>query len=519
MKAVKYAFAVAAALLSTAASAEWYEARTNHFIVYSQGKRADTIAFAERLERFDNALRIIQRQPHEVAVPDPAKVVIFRFGDDRDIGELAGSPGVAGFYIPRAAYSVAFTPVRQHRAIGSAERVEDKSAMSAETVLFHEYTHHFMLRNFPATYPGWYIEGFAELNSTIDLRPDGSFVVGKPANHRSYELFQMQQLPVRKLLDQNYKFVVAEENLQKYSMGWLLSHYLTFNKSRTGQLASYLKLVGEGKGSLTAAETAFGDLNALDAELRKYKSTNLPAIEIIPPGYASPSVEIRLLDPSEEKYMRERIALSRGVGRAEARRISARLTPAAAAEPNNLALQLLAAEAGLDALSFAAATAAADRALALSANSVQALIFKARTLIENNAGPADRFTAARALLVRARSLDKDDPRPLIHYYLSYRMAPQRPIPDVALFALDDAYELARHDDYYRLILTRQLLEENRPAPAAQVLAPLAFSYDGRDPEKNFSGKAMARIQAGDALGALAILNKELEKIESPNDKK
>ncbi|MEN9925419.1 MAG: hypothetical protein RL268_1545, partial [Pseudomonadota bacterium] len=281
MKAVKYAFAVAAALLSTAASAEWYEARTNHFIVYSQGKRADTIAFAERLERFDNALRIIQRQPHEVAVPDPAKVVIFRFGDDRDIGELAGSPGVAGFYIPRAAYSVAFTPVRQHRAIGSAERVEDKSAMSAETVLFHEYTHHFMLRNFPATYPGWYIEGFAELNSTIDLRPDGSFVVGKPANHRSYDLFQMQQLPVRKLLDQNYKFVVAEENLQKYSMGWLLSHYLTFNKSRTGQLASYLKLVGEGKGSLTAAETAFGDLNALDAELRKYKSTNLPAIEII----------------------------------------------------------------------------------------------------------------------------------------------------------------------------------------------------------------------------------------------
>lgn len=518
MKAMKFAVAAAAALLTSAANAEWYEARTNHFIIYSQSKRADTIAFAERLERYDNALRVLQRLPANVAAPDPAKVVIFRFGDNRDIGELAGSRGVAGFYIPRAAYAVAFTPIDEYRPTGTAERTESRSQLTAGVVLFHEYTHHFMLRSFPATYPGWYIEGFAEVNSTIELRPDGSFVVGKPANHRSFELFQMQPLHVRKLLDPAYKYQSIEETVQKYSVGWLLSHYLSFHKPRAGQLASYLKMMGEGKGGLVAAETAFGDLNQLNNELQKYKTTNLPALEVIPPGYALPTVRVRLLDPSEEKYMRQRILLSRGVTRSEAQRISGGLNDAAAQDTRNLPLQLLAAEASLDSLNFASATLAADRALAIDPNSIEALIFKARALIENKEGKVDRFPAARKLLVQARSLDKDDPRPLIHYYLSYRLAPERPIADVALFALDDAYELARHDRYYRLILTRQLLEENRLIPAAQVLAPIAYAYDGRDPEKNFAGKAMTAIQAGDGPGALAILNKELDKYEGTDQK-
>ena len=73
------------------------------------------------------------------------------------------------------------------------------------------------------------------------------------------------------------------------------------------------------------------------------------------------------------------------------------------------------------------------------------------------------------------------------------------------------------NECYRLILTRQLLEENRLSPAAQVLAPIAYSFDGRDPEKNFAGKAMAAIHAGDGPGALAILNKQLDKIEGADE--
>ncbi|MEJ6008572.1 hypothetical protein [Novosphingobium aquae] len=290
--------------------------------------------------------------------------------------------------------------------------------------------------------------------------------------------------------------------MQKYSVGWLLTHYMTFGKNRQGQISTYLKLLSDGKPGLDAAKEAFGDLNKLNTELTKYKTSNLPAVEVRPPNYQPPKVTIRALDPAEAKLMGDRILVSRGSGR-----------------PANMQLQLLAAEAGLDAQDFAGATQAADRALGINPRSTDAMIFKAREMIEPKEGPADRFKLARTWLVKARNLDKADPRPLIDYYMSYRRAPERTIPEAAAIALEDAYDMARHDYYFRMILTRQLLEENRPKPAGQVLAPLAFSFDGRDQEKNYMGKAMARLQANDTPGALKILSEQLAKIEDPKEDK
>jgi hypothetical protein len=513
MKALKFAVAAAAALLASAANAEWHEARTNHFIIYSEGKQAEVAAFAERLERFDNALRVLQKRPVNEVLPDIAKVHVFRFGDTSDIGRLAGGQGVAGFYIPRAARPVAFTPIRDYRNPGSRSREDEKTNLKPEVVLFHEYTHHYMLANFPTTYPSWYIEGFAEANATIELRPDGSFMVGLPANHRARELFDMQQLHVRKLLDPNFEYTSLEQLIQKYSLGWLLTHYMTFSKARAGQLQTYLKLLADGKPALAAAEEAFGDLNKLQSELQKYKSSNLPAAEVVPAGYTKPTVTTRQLSPTEERFIQQKIKLARGVTRAEARGLASMFNRAAAELPTDYNVQLLAAEASLDALDFAGAMTAANRALAINPNSVDAMLFKARSLFEAKSGAPERFREARALLVRARKTDENDPRPLIEYYRSYRAAPERPIPDLAAAALDQAYDLARHDDTYRLLLTRQLLEENRLDAAEQVLAPVAYGFDGRDPEDDFAAKIMTKIKAKDGAGALTILNKELKGLD------
>lgn len=519
MKALKFAVAAAAALLASAANAEWHEARTNHFVVYSEGKQAEVIAFAERLERFDNALRTLQRRPVNEVVPETGKVHVFRFGDTSDISSLAGGRGVAGFYIPRAARPVAFTPIKEYRNANSAERTEDEGGIKPEVVLFHEYTHHYMLKNFPTAYPGWYVEGFAEANATVELRPNGSFVVGLPATHRVQELFDLPQLHVAKMLDPAFEYKTGEAAIQRYSLGWLLVHYMTFNKARTGQLANYLTLLGKGTPGLAAAQQAFGDLEALNGELQKYKKSNLLAAEVIPPSYVKPVVTVRLMTPTEQRFMQQRIKLSRGVSRGEARRIAPGLLRAAAELPNDFSLQLLAAEAGLDAADFAGATVAADRALAINADSVDALIFKARALFEAKSGGPERFATAQDLLSQARNLDKADPRPLIEYYRSFRAAGQRPVPESAANVLDEAFELAKHDDTYRLLLTRQLLEEGRLAPAEQVLAPVAYGFDGRDPEDDYAGKAMAKIKAGDGPGALVILNKELKGVDGLDDEK
>src|SRR5690606_40360278 len=54
-------------LASPAARAEWWEATTSHFVVYSESSQRDAEKFAVLLERFDNALRILQGMP----VPGP----------------------------------------------------------------------------------------------------------------------------------------------------------------------------------------------------------------------------------------------------------------------------------------------------------------------------------------------------------------------------------------------------------------------------------------------------------------
>ncbi|MEO6153824.1 MAG: hypothetical protein ABIT09_04600 [Croceibacterium sp.] len=495
----RLAVAAALAVLPAAAHAEWYEVRTQHFTIFSDSTPADAQAFAARLERFDGALRELQNMPAHADIAETAKVVVYRFGETDDIGTLVGARDVAGFYMPRAASPVAFTPVRENRELDLIKRSNPQTALNAGTVLQHEYTHHFMLRNFSAAYPKWYVEGFAELNATVELRDDGSFIVGKPVNYRADWLKNAPQFSVRKMLNPLYKYVDYDSSAQLYATGWLLTHYLSFSKPRAGQLAAYLQAVGAGEDGLKAAERIFGDLGKLDNELEKYKSSNLPAISVTPANYRPPVTVITPVEPALARVMSTRIKVSRGETRAQARRRLSELQAGNA--PDSLPFQLLVAEAGLDAGDFPAATLAADRALTLDSKSVEAMVFKARAMIEASGGDAARYASARAILVKAHAIDKTDPRPLIEFYNAWRKQ-AIPVPDEASFALEDAFPLAAQDYSYRMLLTRQLLEQNRMPQAEQVIAPLAYSYDGSNPEKYTPLVVMAKIRDGDRAGAL-----------------
>jgi Flp pilus assembly protein TadD len=179
---------------------------------------------------------------------------------------------------------------------------------------------------------------------------------------------------------------------------------------------------------------------------------------------------------------------------------------------DSLDYQLLAAELALDAKDYAGATAAADRALALNPSSVSALVLKGRSLSENKAGDAARFVQARALFTRAHKIDGDDPSPLIGFYDAWRRQGGA-MPKEATFALEDAFPLAAHDYSYRMMLTRMLLEQGRFPQAEQVIAPLAYSYDGRDPAKYTPLVVVNKLKSGDTAGALTSINEAFAKAE------
>jgi hypothetical protein len=151
---------------SSPARAAWREASSEHFLIYSEQNEAQLKEFASRLERFDAAMRLVRGLPNE-PMGAANRVTVYVVDSVAEVQKLHG-PGssrgdfrIAGFYIPRATGSLAFTP----RWAGS----DGKFDTDAQIVLLHEYAHDFMMRNYPAPFrPG---SSRALPNST---RPPGS---------------------------------------------------------------------------------------------------------------------------------------------------------------------------------------------------------------------------------------------------------------------------------------------------------------------------------------------------------
>ena len=148
------------------AQAAWWQAKTQHFTVYREGGDAKLREFAEKLEKFDFLLRTVTKvtNPQQGS---PVKVYIL--SSESKVRELARNPNIGGFYT---------TSDRSAFAVLSRGEKANQFDFGAQEILFHEYTHHFMLHHFPAAYPAWYVEGFAEFFSIVKFPRDGSIEFG-----------------------------------------------------------------------------------------------------------------------------------------------------------------------------------------------------------------------------------------------------------------------------------------------------------------------------------------------------
>ena len=477
------------------AHAEWWEAKTDHFIVYSESSQSDARDFARNLEQFDMSLRSLQNIKFSPATSDSRRLTVFRMGDTGDIGRLAGSSSVAGFYIPRLGGSVSFTPVREglpEAGSITAKRRDSRTNLDPKSVLLHEYGHHFMFQHFSAAYPSWYVEGFAETGATIVLKPDGSFHVGDPPQYRSDAIFSGMMASAKDMLTSTDRpdFIDVYSH---YVTGWLLNHYLTFGGKRPGQLTTYLRLINAGTPPANAAKQAFGDLNKLDSELIRYRNSGrLGGADVRIVNYVPPTVTMRKLSGDEEAIMKTTVRSKRGVDKKRARDVAKDAEGIAAKYPGSFAVQLELAEAELDLSDFEAerlsqADAAVDRALALRPTAVEALILKGRVYLERGKKDKAQLATARTWFAKANAEDTEHPAPLYYDYLTYYEGGGA-IPESALVGLERAYSFAPFDPELRLVLTRQLLAEKKGALARSVLMPNAIS-----PHESKGAKKMREV--------------------------
>lgn len=451
----------------SAASAEWREAKTPHFQIYSEGGEARLLRFAERLEMLDTLLR---KATGTAADVPPTKVRIVLLDNAEQVQQAYRTKGkpIAGFYTVNMQGPLAVAPRREG---------DEGSLSLPEIILFHEYAHHFMLQYAPASYPAWYVEGFAEIASTAATIPGGKMAWGKPADTRQYSLDTSRWVPVRQLLGQTYASFPSDADF--YGQSWLLAHFLTFSQERAGQLRRYLALLAAGRPQTDAAIEAFGDLDVLNREVHQYLANRSFPYRAVPIEATERSgFTLRTLSAGESALMRETAAFRDRVDEAERPAWLAAFREKAARFPSDPYVLRMLADAEYAAEDYKAAGATIDKLLAVSPEDVRGRTRKGMILLReaDNLQGAERsrkIEEARKLILAANKTDPDDPYALIAYYQSFRISGER-APAVAVEGLRQAVGTIPQDFEPRMLLATQLANEGKLAEAIHYLGPIAY---------------------------------------------
>lgn len=484
---------------ASAAHAEWRRFETAHFIIYSESddKRVDELATG--LEKIDGLMRMATGLPMDA---DAVKVRIYEMADEEQVQAALGlsNTGVAGFYTSNILGPYAVTLRRDYEA---------DYDFTPELVLHHEYAHHFMLQYFPATYPGWYVEGFAELIGSSKTLPDGRIAYGYPAKHRGNDItadwVDMRQV----LLDPPEKM-----RFDLYGQGWAMTHYLTFSKDRAGQLRKYLAALNAGKTPAEAAAAAFGDLGKLNRDTREYLSKGSVNYTPVSVPVHQPVIErVTEVGPAEAALIPETIAfndddlsLYRKAGdRAhEAKRreeVLEHIRAEAARFPNDPYALYLLAQAENSAGNADAAMAATSRLLQVQPQNVGGLVLKSMLLSQQamkESGAARAATADQALklAIAANKADADNPLAYVAFYEAFH-ATGGAVPANAVEGLEAAVEKLPRNTRIRQMLVDELASEHHWRAAMAVLAPLA-NDPHESPLRQAAREQMEKLKAAAA---------------------
>lgn len=496
---MRWSGVVALAALSlatvTPAAAEWraYEAR--HFTIYSEGGEARAAELATRLEKYDRLMRMATG----IASDDPVKVRIFEVASTDEIEEALGvsGTGIAGFYSSNSYGPFLVTP----RRTSNGGRY-----FTPLVVLQHEYAHHFMLQYFPATYPSWYVEGFAELIGSSTLEKDGRIMYGAPARQRGDQLVA-DWVPLQEAFgsDDNVR------DLDPYGQGWAMTQFLTMDPVRSRQLRTYLQLLNAGKSNKVAATTAFGDLPRLNAEVRSHVQRGSWIVRPVAVQIDLPVLSgSRALSPAEVALLPAIMAFDddpldtirkAGEREKEAKRRRARLETVRAVvarHPDDpFALAFLAEVAAVNGVNNEV-DLATRRLLALQPDHVRGLVRRSLLLAEQARplAPAARkakAAEARAMAARANRIDPDDPMPLFAFYQSFNLAGETPTGN-AVAGLEGALATLPNNDNLRLLLVEEYARQKRWAAAINVLVPLANSPHA-SPQRESARSRLAQLRA------------------------
>lgn len=496
------ALAVLAILWPTAADAAWIKAETERFIVYGQGREARVRNLAMRLSVFDAVLRLTHPTAPKV---QPRKLEVYLVDAQRDLRRVApwNETGTVGFYAagPSATFAVAYDG-----AVG----------IDGDEVLFHEYAHAFMLENFPAAYPGWFIEGWAEYFMTTKVTADTA-EVGRPNPGRAYELTQSGWLPWDVVISRSPGDISDAARSIYYAQAWLLMHYMRSDPQRSMQLSDITVAIADGADPVKTLESVTGmSIAELGGRLRNYR--RLISFTVKQPLPNPPEIKVTSMEPSADDFLLDslRLASDSNAGDEANAALLAELRVRAAKWPGDKLAELTLARAEFAFGDVAAGEVIVKRRLGADPKDSETLFVAGQGQLRagerNTDQYEERFKAARPYLVKAYGQDQDDYRVLLAYLRSRTVDPAYP-NDNDLNALLTVRALAPTVDTAAIMLGEALLHHDRKAEAVALLSIVA-----NDPHGGGAATIARSLISGVPVNPLAAASAALDE-QSKRDAK
>lgn len=458
------AWALASCTMGTA-QATWWQAKTQHFTVYSEGKDETLRGFAERLEKFDFLLRRFTNVTDSQA-GSPVKVYLL--ASDAKLRALTKNPNIGGFYetSDRSAYAVLARGAKTHPL-----------DFGAEEILFHEYAHHFMLHHFPAAYPAWYVEGFAEFFSVVKFPKNGSIEFGHIPLPRVPGLVLGQPYPVKQLLARDTGKMNPRDMDRFYGTAWLLTHYYIQHKSeRQAEIRRYLTDLAKGAPDMHLPGYFAGGLDGLEKDLRAYMRAKHFINVLTPSDMTIGAIAVTPVDTAQGELIEDELRFLHHLAEKDLPGIVKEIRAVAGKYPDSAYAAALLAEAEWAAEQKDAALADADRAIAIDPQSSRGHAVRAQVLLEKaqDSDKAEDWKAALTSIVRANRADTEDPVPLALFYRYHAMRGGK-MPDLGYDGLYKAFTLLPQNSNYRMSFVHAVAAREDYALASVLLDPIAYS--------------------------------------------
>ena len=467
---------------STPAFAAWRVAESAHFRVYADMSADLLRRRVELLEDYRNLLGRFTTAQVDDSAPKLDVYIVENISSAVPFGKIG--PDVAGFYNAGDRGIAAFATKGDF----------------GKKVLLHEYAHHHMFASTGQSYPGWYVEGFAEYFMTATFYPTrvdfGGFDLG-----RAYALSR-PWLPWDRVIGRDNSRMSSDDTQMFYAQSWLLTHYLFRAPGMREKLNAHLLAVAGGTDPLAAfkahvlpaTNTLHGTLKAYTAKLTFSRLTRKAPKPV--------AVSVRDLPASAGDVLMFYAWLdNRGGVAKDGKAALARVQAATARYPDDgLATRTLAMAEVYWGDAEKAGTLL-DGLLKAAPDDAEVLRLKAEVLLKIDA--TAKRSEARRLLVQAVRAAPADWRAM-HIYVHTQDLLNVEMGENLSNLVQRMWELAPQVDGIAIDMATVLVRKGRAADAAKVLEPAAFAPHGGNVAA-FAGRLRDAALAGDAAAYGRVL--------------